>query len=166
MTLSTPTIEPRYFRDVIGHLPTGVTVVAGREPATGTPAGLVVGTFQSLSLDPPLVTFSVATTSSSWPKIRSGHFSASVLADDQHHVCKALSSKQADKFAQLDWRTSAEGSPQIAGAHAWIDCKPLHELEGGDHVIVVAEVLRLEAGHGQPLIFHRGQLGTYQQPQP
>ncbi|MEB3366545.1 flavin reductase family protein [Saccharopolyspora mangrovi] len=165
MTLSTPTIEPRYFRDVIGHLPTGVTVVAGREPATGAPAGLVVGTFQSLSLDPPLVTFSVATTSSSWPKIRSGHFSASVLADDQHHVCKALSSKQSDKFAQLDWSESAEGSPQITGAHAWIDCAPRHELEGGDHVIVVAEVLRLEAGHGQPLIFHRGQLGTYQQPQ-
>lgn len=163
MTLSAPTIEPRYFRDVIGHLPTSVTVVAGREPATGTPAGLVVGTFQSLSLDPPLVTFSVATTSSSWPKIRNGHFSASVLADDQTHVCQAMSSKQPDKFAGLDWSASVEGSPQIAGAHAWIDCTPLHELEGGDHVIVIAQVLRLQAGTGQPLIFHRGQLGAYRQ---
>ncbi|TDD89190.1 flavin reductase [Saccharopolyspora karakumensis] len=164
MTLSTPTIEPRYFRDVIGHLPTGVTVVAGREPATGAPAGLVVGTFQSLSLEPPLVTFSVATTSSSWPKIRPAtHFSASVLADDQSHVCQALSSKQSDKFAGLDWSESAEGSPQITGAHAWIDCKTVHELEGGDHVIVIAEVLRLHAGTGQPLIFHRGRLGAYRQ---
>lgn len=166
MTLSTPTIEPRYFRDVIGHLPTGVTVVAGREPGTGAPAGLVVGTFQSLSLDPPLVTFSVATTSSSWPKVRpAAYFSASVLADGQHHVCRAMSGKQPDKFAGLDWYESAEGNPQITGAHAWIDCKTLHELEGGDHVIVVAEVLRLEAGHGRPLIFHRGQLGAYHRPQ-
>lgn len=165
MTLSTPTIEPRYFRDVIGHLPTGVTVVAGREADTGAPAGLVVGTFQSLSLDPPLVTFSVANTSTSWPKVRGGgYFSASVLADGQHDVCKALSSKQGDKFAALDWRESAEGSPQIAGAHAWVDCKSVQEFEAGDHVIVIAEVLRLEAGHGQPLIFHRGRLGAYHEP--
>ena len=54
-------------------------------------------------------------------------------------------------------------SPQITGAHAWIDCTPLHELEGGDHVIVIAQVLRLRAGTGQPLIFHRGQLGAYRQ---
>ncbi|MDI2027654.1 flavin reductase family protein [Saccharopolyspora sp. TS4A08] len=167
MTLSTPTIEPRYFRDVIGHLPTGVTVVAGRDSETGAPAGLVVGTFQSLSLDPPLVTFSVATTSSSWPKVRTGgFFSASVLADGQHHVCQAMSSKQGDKFAQLDWHESAEGTPQITGAHAWIDCKTVQELEGGDHVIVVAEVLRLQAGGGRPLIFHRGRLGGYCEPNP
>jgi 3-hydroxy-9,10-secoandrosta-1,3,5(10)-triene-9,17-dione monooxygenase reductase component len=165
VTLSTPTIEPRHFRDVIGHLPTGVTVVAGREPGTGAPAGLVVGTFQSLSLDPPLVTFSVANTSSSWPKVRGGgYFSASVLADGQHDVCRAMSGKQGDKFAQLDWRASAEDCPQINGAHAWIDCRTLHELEGGDHVIVIAEVLRLEAGTGEPLIFHRGRLGSCREP--
>lgn len=165
MTVSTPTIEPRQFRDVMGHLPTGVTVVAGREPGTGAPAGLVVGTFQSLSLDPPLVTFSVATTSTSWPKIRpGGYFSASVLADRQHYVCRAMSSRQGDKFAGVDWGESAEGCPQITGAHAWIDCRTVQELEGGDHLIVIAEVLRLQAGHGTPLIFHRGQLGTYHAP--
>lgn len=165
MTLSTPRVEPRQFRDVMGHLPTGVTVVAGREPATGAPAGLVVGTFQSLSLDPPLVTFSVATTSTSWPKIRpAGCFSASVLADGQHHVCRAMSSRQGDKFAAVDWRESAEGCPQITGAHAWIDCKAVQELQGGDHVIVIAEVLRLQAGSGHPLVFHRGRLGAYRAP--
>ncbi len=70
-------IEPRHFRDMMGHLPTGDVVVAGRETAVGQPAGLVVGTFQSLSLESPLVTFSVARTSSSWPRIRpAGRFSA------------------------------------------------------------------------------------------
>lgn len=165
MTLSTSLIDPRQFRDVMGHLPTGVTVVAGREPGTGAPAGLVVGTFQSLSLDPPLVTFSVATTSTSWPKIRpAGCFSASVLADGQHDVCQAMSSRQGDKFAGLEWRESAEGCPQIAGAHAWIDGTVVRELEAGDHVIVIAEVLRLRAGDGHPLIFHRGRLGAYRAP--
>lgn len=162
MTLSSPTIEPRYFRDVMGHLPTGVVVVAGREPETGAPAGLVVGTFQSLSLNPPLVTFSVATTSTSWPKIRrAGYFSASVLAADQHDVCRAMSRKQGDKFATIDWHDSPDGTPQITGAHAWIDCTIVRELEGGDHLIVIAEVRRLEAGGGEPLIFHRGRLGGY-----
>lgn len=164
MTLPSPTIEPRHFRDVMGHLPTGVVVVAGREPATGSPAGLVVGTFQSLSLDPPLVSFSVATTSSSWPKIRAaGCFSASVLADGQHDVCGAMSSKQGDKFAAVDWHGSADGNPLIAGAHAWIDCRTVQELEGGDHVIVLAEVRRLDAGGGEPLVFHRGRLGGYRE---
>lgn len=166
MALSSPTIEPRHFRDVMGHLPTGVVVVAAREPGTGAPAGLVVGTFQSLSLDPPLVAFSVATTSSSWPKIRpAGFFSASVLADGQHDVCRAMSSKQGDKFAAVDWHESADSTPQIAGAHAWIDCKTTQELDGGDHVIVIAEVRRLDAGGGQPLVFHRGRLGGYREPQ-
>ncbi|MFC4562401.1 flavin reductase family protein [Nocardiopsis mangrovi] len=146
----------------MGHLPTGVAVVAGREPGTGHPAGLVVGTLQSLSLDPPLVSFSVATTSRSWPKIRrAGYFSASVLADGQNDVCRALSSRRDDKFAAVDWHESADGTPQIAGAHAWIDCKTVQELAGGDHFIVIAEVRRLEAGGGEPMVVHRGRLGGY-----
>lgn len=162
MTLST--IEPRHFRDVMGRLPTGVVVVAGRDTATGSPAGLVVGTFQSLSLDPPLVSFSVAATSSSWPKIRpSGHFSASILADEQNDVCRALASKQPDKFAFVDWLESIDGSPQITGAHAWIDCSTVQELEGGDHIIVIAEVRSLDSGGGEPMVFHRGRLGSYRE---
>ncbi|TCP45787.1 flavin reductase (DIM6/NTAB) family NADH-FMN oxidoreductase RutF [Tamaricihabitans halophyticus] len=161
MTMSTPTIEPTHFRDVMGHLPTGVVVVAGREPGTNSPAGLIVGTFQSLSLSPPLVSFSVTTTSRSWPRIRpSGQFSASVLAAEQRHVCRALSTRGHDKFAEVDWHESTSGAPQIAGAHAWIDCRITQELPGGDHLIVIAEVCRLEAGHGEPLVFHRGRLGA------
>ncbi|OXM75321.1 flavin oxidoreductase [Amycolatopsis sp. KNN50.9b] len=143
----------------MGHLPTGVVVVAGRR-RTGEPAGLVVGTFQSLSLDPPLVSFSVALTSSSWPKIRpAGRFSASVLAAGQEDVCRALSSKREDKFSAVDWHESPHGTPRISGAHAWIDCETRHELDGGDHVIVIARVRHLEAGDGDPLVFHRGRLG-------
>ncbi|MQA12316.1 MAG: flavin reductase [Pseudonocardiaceae bacterium] len=160
MTITCSAIEPRHYRDVLGRLPTGVVVVAGRETVTGHPAGLVVGTFQSLSLDPPLVSFSVARTSSSWPKIRSaGHFSASVLASGQDVVCRAISSKGGDKFAALDWHESPDGAPRISGAHAWIDGQTAHEWEAGDHLIVIAHVRHLTAGErGEPLVFHRGRL--------
>ncbi|GAA3547624.1 flavin reductase family protein [Amycolatopsis ultiminotia] len=163
MIVSPAAIEPRHYRDVLGHLPTGVVVLAGRDTGTGAPAGLVVGTFQSLSLEPPLVTFSVALTSTSWPKIRPAcRFSASVLASGQHDVCRMLSSKRDDKFSAVGWHESTDGNPRITGAHAWIDCEIRHELDGGDHVIVVAAVRHLEAGTGEPLVFHRGRLGIYQ----
>lgn len=164
MTAALSRIDPRRYRDVMGHLPTGVVVVAGRRPSTGEPAGLVVGTFQSLSLDPALVTFSVALTSNSWPKIReSGRFSASVLASGQHDVCQRLSSKNPDKFHAVDWHESADGNPRITGAHAWIDCQVHHEFECGDHTVVIARVRRLDAGSGEPLVFYRGRLGKYRE---
>lgn len=166
MTTTPDTLEPRYYRDVMGRLPTSVVVVAGREQRSGRAAGLVVGTFQSLSLEPPLVCFSVAETSSSWPKIRSGDpLSASVLATGQDAICGVLSSKSEDKFSGVDWHSSPDGAPRISGAHAWVDCETLHEWAGGDHLIVIARVRRLITGDGQePLVFHRGRLGGYREP--
>lgn len=158
-------IDQALFRDVMGHLPTGVVAVSGLTSSATHPYGLVVGTFQSLSLEPPLVTFSVAHTSSTWPKLRTaGRVCASVLASGQEGVCRALSSKQPNKFADIDWTTSDLGTPQITGAHAWIDCDLTQELDGGDHVIVVARVLRMASGWGDPLVFHKGRLGGYRAP--
>ena len=160
-----PTIDQAHYRNVMGHLPTGVVALAGLTPTSPHPCGLVVGTFQSLSLDPPLVTFSVARTSTSWPRLRdAGRVSASVLSADQEAVCRALSSKRPDKFAGIDWFLSEEGSVRITGAHAWIDFDATLELDGGDHVIVLARVIRMDTGTGEPLVFHKGQLGAYRQP--
>jgi 3-hydroxy-9,10-secoandrosta-1,3,5(10)-triene-9,17-dione monooxygenase reductase component len=157
-------VDGRYYRDVMGHLPTGVVALGSIEPGTGDPVGLVVGTFQSLSLDPPLVSFSVARTSTSWPKMRPrGSFTASVLAAGQDQVCQALSGKQPDKFATVDWTASDNGCPRVTGAVAWVDCEIRDELDGGDHLIVVAVVRGLTAQAGEPLIFHRGRLGAYRQ---
>ena len=158
-------VEPDRYRAVMGRLPTSVVAVAGRDAETGRAAGLVVGTFQSLSLDPPLVCFSVAETSSSWPKIRPGGLlSASVLATGQDAVCRALSGRSADKFSAVDWHDSPDRTPRISGAHAWIDCALGHEWRGGDHIIVIAHVRRLVTGDGQgPLVFYRGRLGRYRE---
>lgn len=152
------------FRHVMSHLPTGVVAVTGVEPSTARPAGMIVGTFASLSLDPPLVAFSVARTSSSWPKVRcGGRFSASVLAGGQDAVCQSLSRRSGDKFADVEWYPSPDGAPRISGAVAWIDCEVAQELDGGDHVIVVARVLRMATGPGQPLVFHKGRLSSYRE---
>lgn len=155
-------IDQMDFRNVMGHLPTGVVAVTGVEASSGQPAGMIVGTFASLSLDPKLVTFSVARTSSSWPKVRSGgRFTASVLAEGQDAICRSLSRKGDDKFSDIDWHTSPDGTPRISGAVAWIDCAPVQELDGGDHVIVIARVLRMATAPGSPLLFHKGRLGGY-----
>ncbi|MFI0820829.1 flavin reductase family protein [Streptomyces sp. NPDC021098] len=155
-------IDQMDFRHVMSHLPTGVVAVTGVEPSTARPAGLIVGTFQSLSLDPPLAAFSVARTSSSWPKVRdTGLFSASVLAEGQDAVCRSLSRKSGDKFADVEWHPSPDGVPRVNGAVAWIDCRLAQELDGGDHIIVIARVLRMATGPGEPLVFHKGRLGSY-----
>ncbi|MDI3406419.1 flavin reductase family protein [Streptomyces cavernicola] len=155
-------IDEMDFRNVMGHLPTGVVAVTGIEASSAQPVGMVVGTFASLSLDPQLVTFSVARTSSSWLKVRSGgRFSASMLAEGQDAVCRSLSRKGDDKFSDVDWHSSPDGAPRIGGAVAWIDCEFLQELDGGDHVIVIARVLRMATAPGAPLVFHKGRLGGY-----
>lgn len=165
MTSTVGFIDQTHYRSVMGHLPTGVVALSGISDANPHPCGLVVGTFASLSLDPPLVTFSVATTSTSWPKVRAaGRLCASVLAAGQEGVTRTLSSKQPDKFATIDWSLSECGSPRIDRAHAWIDCEISHELDGGDHVIVIARVLHMEVGNGEPLIFHKGSLSGHREP--
>src|SRR3954464_3600556 len=98
--------DPAPYRQVMGHFPTGVVVVASPGPV-----GTAIGSFQSLSLDPPLVLFSITKSSSSWPKIRAtGGFWVGVLAEDQEHVSRAFAQSGADKFAGLGYKPMATGS--------------------------------------------------------
>ncbi|MFG2499510.1 flavin reductase family protein [Streptomyces sp. NPDC048441] len=149
------------FREVLGRFASGVTVVAALDEH-GEPAGLACQSFASLSLDPPLVMLCVGTTSSSWPKIlRAGRFGVSVLADDQRDVCAALGRKGADKFAGVEWETSAHGAVRVAGALATLDCAPHAIHEAGDHYVVTARVLGLTAREdGRPLLYYRSDYAT------
>lgn len=145
------------FRRVLGHVPTGVTVVASM--LNGEPVGLAVGTFFSVSLEPPIVGFCAAKTSTSFPNVQaSGKFCANVLAHDQEAVSRVFASSGADKFRGLGWRQSAESaSPMLNDALAWIDCSIASVIDAGDHVIVLGDVLRLEVNRATgPLIFFRG----------
>jgi 3-hydroxy-9,10-secoandrosta-1,3,5(10)-triene-9,17-dione monooxygenase reductase component len=154
-----PAVDPGYFREVMAHIPTSVCVVAA-DHADG-PAGLSVGSFVSVSLDPPLVGVFVAATSTSWPRVAAaGSFCISVLSDDHEHVSRRFAVSGGDKFAGLEWGRSPAGAPQLPGAVAWIDCELEAEYPAGDHTLVLGRVVELEAiPEAAPLIFHRGGYG-------
>ncbi|MEU6379378.1 flavin reductase family protein [Streptomyces sp. NPDC046909] len=158
---ATPTdIDPDLFRTVLGHFATGVVAITAVDPDTGQPTGLVANSFTSVSLDPPLVAFCVAHTSSSWPRIRAaGRYCINILAEHQQHVSRQMSKKGAAKFEGLDWSPSPGGSPLLDDAVAWIDATPENEHLAGDHLIVVARVRALAAAERAPLLFFRGAYG-------
>lgn len=149
------------FRQVLGHFPTGVTVITAAPP--GGPVGLAVGSFASVSLDPPLVAFFPDRTSSSWPQIETtGSFCVNILAEDQEDVCRRFASKSDDKFAGLGWRPAGSGSPLLDGVLAWIDCDIASVTEAGDHYCVMGRVRDLAVGQdGGPLLFFRGGYGRF-----
>ncbi|GHA26047.1 monooxygenase [Streptomyces tauricus] len=176
-------IDPAEFRRVLGNFATGVTVITAPAPpadpeTTGaTPSGFACQSFAALSLDPPLITFMVARTSTTWPRIaRAGVFCVNVLGAHQGDLCRGFAVSGADKFAGVAHEPSpVSGSPRLAGATAWIDCTVHAVHPGGDHLIVVGRVNALgtpdtdteaETGTGagtgtEPLLFHRGHFGGF-----
>ena len=155
-------IDAGQYRQVLGQYPTGVCVVTSLD-AHGAPVGMVVGSFTSVSLDPPLVGFFPDRGSSSWRRLsESDRFCVNILSADQENICRKLASKDADKFTAITYRSSPLGSPIIDGVVAWIDCQ-LHSLsEAGDHLVVFGEVKGLEvADGGLPLLFFQGGYGRF-----
>lgn len=152
--------QGKHFRTVLGHFPTGVTVVTATNE--GHPVGLAIGSFTSVSLDPPLVAFCPDKRSSSWPHIEAaGAFCVNILADDQVDVCNAFAGKSDDKFSEVTWDLTHLGSPRIQGCLAWIDCSVEAVHDGGDHFIVIGRVneLDVERSDAGPLVFYRGDYG-------
>jgi flavin reductase (DIM6/NTAB) family NADH-FMN oxidoreductase RutF len=151
-------IDQAHYRQVLGHFPTGVVIVASPGPV-----GTAIGSFFSVSLEPALVGFCIGSASSSWPGIRdSGVFGVSVLAEDQEGVCRVFAQKGADKFAGLGYTPMSSGSPRINDCVAWIDCDIESVTEAGDHDIVVGRIreLGIEREVG-PLLFFRGGYGKF-----
>jgi flavin reductase (DIM6/NTAB) family NADH-FMN oxidoreductase RutF len=158
----TASIDMGRFRKVLGHFPTGVAVITGVD-ADGKPAGMAIGSFSSVSLDPPLVAFMPDKGSSSWPKFRdSGHFCVNILGSDQESVCRTFAVSGGDKFAELSWHPAGSGSPILDGVLAWIDCDIDVVHEAGDHFIVIGAVRELEVGStAMPLVFFQGGYGRF-----
>lgn len=153
-------VDSARYRQVLGHFPTGVCVVAAL--SDDAPVGLAIGSFFSVSLDPPLVGFCIGTSSSTWPKLQAaGGYCISILADDQEEVSRVFASQAADKFHGLGWERSPLGAPRLSDALAWIDCR-LEAVHGaGDHDIAVGAVQDLEvAREASPLVFFRGGYGV------
>jgi 3-hydroxy-9,10-secoandrosta-1,3,5(10)-triene-9,17-dione monooxygenase reductase component len=149
------------LRSALGCFPTGVAAVCARN-GSGEPVGLAANSFTSVSLEPPLVLFCIATTSSTWVQLQqSPTFAISILAAHHEPVCRQLSMKGVDRFADLEWGDAPSGSPIIGGAVAWFDCTTAQRHLAGDHEIVVGEVTTFGTSDEglQPLVFHRSKFG-------
>ena len=147
---------PERMRAVLGTFATGVVVVTA---LADQPIGFTCQSFVSQSLEPPLISFSAARTSTTWPQIREvGRFCVNVLAHDQHELSELFARLGVDRFAQLAWTASPLGAPILDGVSAWIDCELAAEYDAGDHTIVLGAVRALEADAGRyPLIYYRSQ---------
>ena len=154
-------IDSGVFRNVLGHFPTGVTAVTAVN--NGKPVGMAIGSFTSVSLEPPLVAFLPGKESGSWQEIReAGSFCVNVMGQDQMEVCGVMASRSEDKFADVEWSPARSGSPIISGSIAYIDCDIEMDHDGGDHDIVIGRVLELEVMDSKsPLVFFQGNYGTF-----
>lgn len=154
-------VDGSAFREVMGHYPTGVVVVTGI--VDDEPVGMVVGTFTSVSLDPPLVAFLPTKESSTYERLRRAtSYCINVLAYDQLDLCRAMASRRPDKFAQVRWAPSEFGAPMLDGAVAHIHCSPTQVIEAGDHWIVMCAVRDMAVARPvTPLLFFQGGYGGF-----
>jgi flavin reductase (DIM6/NTAB) family NADH-FMN oxidoreductase RutF len=149
----------RVFRDALGQYATGVTVVTIQ--AQDGPMGFTANSFASLSLDPPLVLWSIARASQRYPFFAgASHYAIHVLGQN-HTDLPARFSRGGQGFTGLARQTNAEGVPTLPGALARFDCVRHATHDGGDHLIIVGQVLRLALEEGEPLVFAKGRFGSF-----
>ena len=153
-------LDPDRMREVFGVFPSGVVAVAAH--VDGAPVGLAASSFTSVSLDPPLLSVSVANTSSTWPVLRrAGHLGVTVLADHHDLACRQLAGPVEHRFDDLAVTVSDDGALTLDDGLARFDCTIHDEVEAGDHLIVILRVHAVEhADTSQPLVFHRSGFGS------
>ncbi len=151
-----PAFDATEFRKALGSFATGVTIITTRA-GDGAPLGLTVNSFNSVSLNPPLVLWSLANNSMSLPAFRAAqHWAVHVLATDQEELSTRFARRGENKFAGLEIDTGAGSIPLLRGCSARFQCRTAFQYEGGDHVIFVGEVLSFDRSEVAPLVFHSG----------
>lgn len=153
------TPDDRRFRDVFGSFATGVTIVTAIDGSE--PVGMAANSFTSVSLDPPLVLFCVAQSSSTWPRIQAaGRFAINVLGEHHEELSRVFATRDVDRFGSTPWHCGVSGSPVLDEAIAYIDCEFEAQYPGGDHMIVVGRVVDLDMREdARPLLFFKGVYG-------
>jgi flavin reductase (DIM6/NTAB) family NADH-FMN oxidoreductase RutF len=154
--------DPLVLRRAFGNFPTGVTVVTAAP--RGTPVGMTVGSFFSVSLDPPLVGLCADKSSGSWTAMAPARrFAVNFLAADQVEVSNRFASKSDDKFDGIDWRPASTGSPLLPDVIGWVDCVTEQTVDSGDHWIIIGRVTDMAIEReADPLVFFRGGYGTFE----
>ena len=153
--------EPRAFREVAGRFATGVTIITMADG--GQPHGMTANAFSSVSLDPPLVLVCVDKAASAYePILRAGAFAVNILAEHQRSLSDFFArhgrEEEGDPMGGFAHRSGKTGSPILDGTLGWLDCRMTEQFDGGDHSIVIGEVIDLELTEpsGAPLLFFAG----------
>lgn len=156
-TMEGAVVEPQTLRRVFGHYPTGVSIVTGIGDRD-EPIGLTIGSFNSVSLDPPLVAFYAAKTSKTFEELKDrDSFVVNVLGAGQDHYCRAFGRPRNERFSGITWRPGVMGAPILDDTVAWIECSMERIEEAGDHYWVLGRVLALDIGKStKPLVFVQG----------
>lgn len=159
-------LEPKMLRGVLGSYPTGVAIVATRT-RDGRAVGLTINSFASLSLEPPLVLWSLVERSPNLAAFRDcEHFTINVLASGQEELARRFASSTVlDKFAEAPVLEVPEGIPAIEGAVATLVCANDQQNHAGDHLLLFGRVLRVASTPGTPLVFHAGRFTALSAPQ-
>ncbi|MCC7041847.1 MAG: flavin reductase family protein [Burkholderiales bacterium] len=155
-----PTFDSRQFRDALAQFATGVTIICARASETRF-VGFTANSFNSVSLDPPLVLWSLARTSASLAVFEGAErYVVNVLSTRQADLARRFSRPHVDRFAHIAYRLGYADAPLLDGCVAWFECRHHTRLVAGDHVIFVGEVVTCERAPGQGLVFQHGRFGV------
>lgn len=153
--MSSAAVSSELFRRACALFPTGVAVLTTRA-SNGTPHGLTVNAFCSLSLDPPLVLVAVDRVCSVLETFeQSGHFAINFLSREQRNLSVRFSELPEGRFSGVPWLPGAEGAPLLDGAIGSIECRTTQIIDAGDHRALIGEVFAANIGEGEPLVFFR-----------
>jgi flavin reductase (DIM6/NTAB) family NADH-FMN oxidoreductase RutF len=157
---SPPRFTTRHFRDAMAQFATGVTVICTRNPGGGY-TGFTANSFNSVSLDPPLIVWSLTEGGETLATFQAAQtYAVNVLAHDQVELAHRFSRPHADRFAGVPYRIGATGAPLIEGCIAWFECRHHAQHRAGDHVLFIGEVENCERRTGVGLVFHHGRFAT------
>ena len=149
-------IDPQELRRVMGHFASGVTVITTKDK-DGAPNGLTANAFMSLSLSPPLVLISVDKGAQCYACFEPQNgFTVNLLSEDQEEISRRFATKGIIKFAGLQWREGMNGAAILDGVLGFVECKVTQCHDGGDHTIVVGEIINVSATGDRPLLFFKG----------
>ena len=154
--LSVESIDPLALRDVLGQFATGVTIIT-TVGDNGAPVGLAANSFSSVSLDPPLILWSLALKAPSLGAFRThSSFAINILDEQSKDLALNFSRPSDDKFADVDWHAGLNGVPVLAQASAVLECETVDRFAGGDHEIYLGRVCRINKTDKNPLLFYQG----------
>ena len=154
-------VDPKDFRNALGTYPTGVTIITAAGP-DGKPYGLTCNSFASVSLNPPLVLWSLGVFSQNMSVFQNAsHFTINVLGASQQALASKFAKSSEDKFAGVEWKPGLGGAPLLADSVANFQCRAANRYYGGDHVIFLGAVEAYSYNRLEPLLFARGGYGRF-----